>query len=401
MKFLEKFLEKGSTYFEKGKKLHKLYYLWEAADVFFMTPGKSTKGSVHVRDGIDLKRMMTFVVISLIPCILFGLYNVGYQSNVVLSGSGIHLIPGIRGELLSYFNITADPANILFCFLHGATYFIPIFAVTLVVGIFWEVLFSSVRKEEVNEGFFVTAPLYALILPPTIPLWQVALGISFGVVVAKEVFGGTGMNFLNPALAARAFLFFAYPAEISGDLVWIAVDGHTGATALSQFAASGNSVYSFMDALIGKIPGAIGETSAVACILGGIFLIVTRVGSYRIILSCILGALATGLLFNFIGSTTNHMFNMPAYYHLVYGGFMFGCMFMITDPVSGAQTLVGQYFYGLLIGVMVILIRVVNPAYPEGMMLAILFGNVFAPLIDYFVMAANINRRRKRCQTTA
>jgi Na+-transporting NADH:ubiquinone oxidoreductase subunit B len=401
MKFVENILEKGSVYFEKGRKLHKFYYLWEAADTFFMTPGKATKGSVHVRDGLDLKRMMTFVMISLLPCIMFGLYNVGYQANLVLSANNIQMIPGIRGELLSLFGITADSSNILFCFLHGATYFIPIYAVTMMVGIFWEVLFSTIRKEEVNEGFFVTAPLFALIVPPTIPLWQVTLGISFGVIIAKEIFGGTGMNFLNPALAARAFLFFAYPAEISGDLVWVAVDGHTGATALSQFKATGASVYTLMDGLIGRIPGSIGETSALACIMGGIFLIITRIGSYRIILSCIFGAVATSLLFNFIGSTTNPMFNIPAHYHLVYGGFMFGCMFMATDPVTGAQTLIGQYFYGLLIGVMVILIRVVNPAYPEGMMLAILFGNIFAPLIDYFVIAANIKRRRQRCQTTA
>ena len=401
MKIIKQMLDKAAPHFEEGGKFKILFYFWEAFDTFLMSPGKATKSTVHVRDGIDLKRMMTFVVLSLVPCILFGMYNNGLLANKVLFQEGIEMIPGIRGQILGMFGITADPNNIIYCVLHGAAYFIPIYAVTMAVGIFIEVLFSTIRKEEVNEGFFVTAPLFSLIVPATIPLWQVALGISFGVIIGKEVFGGTGMNFLNPALVARAFLFFAYPGEISGDLVWIAADGYSGATALSQFASIGSTTFSWWDAFFGFMPGSFGETSAFCCLLGVVFLLVTRIASWRIVLSCTIGAILTGYLFNFIGSETNSMFQVNPWWHLVIGGFAFGCAFMATDPVTGAQTLKGQYIYGFLIGSVVILVRVINPAYPEGMMLAILFGNVFAPLIDYFVVQGNVNRRAKRCQTTA
>jgi Na+-transporting NADH:ubiquinone oxidoreductase subunit B len=273
--------------------------------------------------------------------------------------------------------------------------------VTFIVGGFWEVLFAAIRRHEVNEGFFVTSVLFALTLPPSIPLWQVALGISFGVVLGKEVFGGTGKNFLNPALVGRAFLFFAYPAQISGDGVWTAVDGFAGATSLSLGAAGGveNIIghgITWMDAFIGTIHGSIGETSTLAILIGGGVLLITRIAAWRIVAGVMLGMIATSALFNAIGSETNPMFAMPWYWHLVLGGFAFGMMFMATDPVSASMTNTGKWLFGALIGLMVVLIRVVNPAFPEGMMLAILFANLVAPLIDHFVVQANIKRRLAR-----
>lgn len=296
-------------------------------------------------------------------------------------------------------------AGVLGKMLFGAIYFLPIYATVFIVGGFWEVLFASVRKHEINEGFFVTSILFALIVPPTLPLWQAALGISFGVVVAKEVFGGTGKNFMNPALAGRAFLFFAYPANLSGDAVWTAVDGYSGATALAQWAAHGadglkNAVtgqtITWMDAFIGKLPGSIGEVSTLALLIGGAFIVFARIASWRIIAGVMIGMIAMSSLFNFIGSDTNAMFAMPWYWHLVVGGFAIGMLFMATDPVSASFTNVGKWWYGALIGVMCVLIRVANPAYPEGMMLAILFANLFAPIFDYFVAQANIKRRKAR-----
>lgn len=289
--------------------------------------------------------------------------------------------------------------------LFGAIYFLPIYATVFIVGGFWEVLFATVRKHEINEGFFVTSILFALIVPPTLPLWQAALGITFGVVVAKEVFGGTGKNFMNPALAGRAFLFFAYPANITGDTVWTAVDGYSGATALAQWAVHGadslqNAVtgksITWMDAFIGNLPGSIGEVSTLALLIGGAFIVFARIASWRIIAGVMIGMIAMSSLFNFIGSDTNPMFSMPWYWHLVVGGFAIGMLFMATDPVSASFTNVGKWWYGALIGVMCVLIRVVNPAYPEGMMLAILFANLFAPIFDYFVAQANIKRRKAR-----
>ncbi|RPC24394.1 NADH:ubiquinone reductase (Na(+)-transporting) subunit B, partial [Neisseria meningitidis] len=299
----------------------------------------------------------------------------------------------------------SSEAGVLGKMLFGAIYFLPIYATVFAVGGFWEVLFATVRKHEINEGFFVTSILFALIVPPTLPLWQAALGISFGVVVAKEVFGGTGKNFMNPALAGRAFLFFAYPANLSGDAVWTAVDGYSGATALAQWAAHGadglkNAVtgqtITWMDAFIGKLPGSIGEVSTLALLIGGAFIVFARIASWRIIAGVMIGMIAMSSLFNFIGSDTNAMFAMPWYWHLVVGGFAIGMLFMATDPVSASFTNVGKWWYGALIGVMCVLIRVVNPAYPEGMMLAILFANLFAPIFDYFVAQANIKRRKAR-----
>jgi Na+-transporting NADH:ubiquinone oxidoreductase subunit B len=285
---------------------------------------------------------------------------------------------------------------------YGAMFFLPIYAVTFIVGGFWEVLFASVRKHEVNEGFFVSSILFALIVPATIPLWQVAIGITFGIVVAKEIFGGTGKNFLNPALAGRAFLFFAYPTEISGDAVWVAVDGFSGATALSAAAASVPGSFDFAmnadwwDAFWGFVPGSVGEVSTAAIFLGGAYILYKGIASWRIVLGVFLGMVATAFLFNSIGSDTNAMFAMPWYWHMVVGGFAFGMMFMATDPVSASFTNKGKFYFGALVGVMVVLIRVVNPAFPEGMMLAILFANLFAPLFDYFVVQGNIKRRLAR-----
>ncbi len=294
---------------------------------------------------------------------------------------------------------------------HGAVYFLPIYITTFLAGIAWEILFAIKRGHEVNEGFFVTSILFALIVPPDIPLWQVVLGISFGVVIGKEVFGGTGKNFLNPALTGRAFLFFAYPADISGNGVWTAVDGFTAATPLSLAAEGGLStvgsffgqlqaptgeVITWFDAFFGNIQGSIGETSTVAILIGAVFLLVTRIASWRIMLGVVIGMVAMSLLFNAVGSETNPMFGIPWYWHFVLGGFAFGTVFMATDPVSAAMTNKGKFIFGALIGVMMMLIRVVNPAFPEGMMLAILFANLFAPLIDHFVIQSNIKRRLAR-----
>ncbi len=282
---------------------------------------------------------------------------------------------------------------------YGACFWLPIYATTFVVGGFWEVLFASVRKHEVNEGFFVTSVLFALTLPATIPLWQVALGITFGVVIAKEIFGGTGRNFLNPALSGRAFLYFAYPAQISGDRVWVAADGYSGATSLSE-GASGSLNYAdtnaWMDAFMGFIPGSAGEVSALAIMLGGLFIIYMRIASWRIVAGVALGVAFFATLLNLIGSDTNPMFAMPAHWHFVVGGLAFGMFFMATDPVSASFTNQGKWAYGFFIGFMTVLIRVLNPAFPEGVMLAILFANLWAPLFDYFVAQSNIKRRIAR-----
>lgn len=398
MKLLRGFLDSQHKHFVKGGKLEKLYPIYEMVDTFIYTPGEVAEGNVHVRDGMDLKRMMVTVAQALLPCILMALYNTGFQANNALVGIGAATMEGWRGAIYHGLGFGIATDNIIANIVLGALYFVPVFLVTNIVGGLWEVLFSVVRKHEINEGFLVTGLLFPLILPPTIPLWQVAIGISFGVVIGKEVFGGTGKNFLNPALTARAFLFFAYPAQISGDLVWIAADGITAATGLGQAALAGTSAitHSWWDAFIGVIPGSMGETSTLACLLGAAFLIYTGVGSWRIMLSMTLSLLVFSYILNMIGSDTNPMFAMTPAWHLVLGGFAFGCVFMATDPVSAAMTETGKYFYGALIGFMVVLVRVINPAFPEGTMLAILFGNVFAPLIDYFVVNANIKRRGLR-----
>jgi Na+-transporting NADH:ubiquinone oxidoreductase subunit B len=346
---------------------------------------------------------MITVWMAVFPAMFYGMYNIGFQANVAMAQMGITEVTNWHGTIISLF-AGYDQNSIWDCFWHGAAYFLPVYITTFAVGITWEIIFAIVRGHEVNEGFFVTSILFALICPPDIPLWQVALGISFGVVVGKEVFGGTGKNFLNPALTGRAFLFFAYPAQISGDSVWTAVDGFSGATALAQAAtvgygnivdAWGNQI-NWLQAFYGNIQGSMGEVSTLAIMLGAVLLLVTRIASWRIMAGVILGMVATSSLFNLIGSDTNPLLSMPWYWHLVVGGFAFGTVFMATDPVSASMTHIGKWYYGILIGLMVVLIRVANPAYPEGMMLAILFGNLFAPLIDHFVVQANIKRRLVR-----
>jgi Na+-transporting NADH:ubiquinone oxidoreductase subunit B len=392
---LRSVLDKVEPHFEKGGKYEKWYALYEAADTIFYSPSSVTKSSSHVRDGIDLKRMMITVWFCAFPAMFFGMWNIGFQANSAIAAGGI-----IPTDWHSLFFIGHDPANLLHNFVYGASYHLPIYAVAFAVGGFWEVLFAMVRKHEINEGFFVTSILFSLIVPPDIPLWQAALGISFGVVIGKEIFGGTGKNFLNPALTGRAFLFFAYPAEMSGDAVWTAVDGFSGATSLSIIAASGvdglAGQVSWSDAFFGFVQGSIGETSTLAILIGGAVLVATKIASWRIISGVLGGMIAMSLIFNLIGSETNHMFSMPAHWHLVTGGFCFGMIFMATDPVSAAMTNTGKFVFGALIGVMVVLIRVVNPAFPEGMMLAILFANLFAPYIDHIVVQANIKRRLAR-----
>ncbi|MEE9354560.1 MAG: NADH:ubiquinone reductase (Na(+)-transporting) subunit B [Methylococcaceae bacterium] len=392
-------LDKIEPHFTKGGKLEKYYGLYEMVDTFIYTPADVTRGTTHVRDGTDLKRTMTFVVIATLFCVLMAMYNTGYQANFAMEAMGQEQANSWRNIIMSIFGYNSS--NPISNFVHGALYFLPIYIVTLAVGGVWEVLFATVRGHEVNEGFLVSSMLFALILPPDIPLWQVGLGISFGIVIGKEIFGGTGKNFLNPALTGRAFLFFAYPAAMSGDSVWVGVDGYTAATPLGLAAAGGLDAvyaqgYGWFQTFFGFMPGSIGETSTLAILIGAAFLLYTRIASYRIMGGVMIGMIATSILFNIIGSESNPMFALPWYWHLTLGGFAFGMVYMATDPVSGAMTNTGRWVYGALIGVMVVLIRVVNPAFPEGMMLSILFANMFAPIIDYFVVQSNIRRRIKR-----
>ena len=408
---LKKWIEGVSPQFEAGGKYEKWYPLYEAAATIFYTPGHVNKGLTHVRDSIDLKRIMIMVWLATFPAMFWGMYNVGHQAVMGLSAtySGAELLAVIEGSWRLAWAFGSAEALTSSGWLSqmwlGALYFLPVYATVFVVGGFWEVLFAIVRKHEVNEGFFVSSVLFALILPPTIPLWQAALGITFGIVVAKEIFGGTGRNFLNPALAGRAFLYFAYPANMSGGLVWVAADGYSGATPLSQWYEGGNSALmnnmtgesiSWMDAFIGNIPGSMGEVSSLLIMLSGLALIVMKIASWRIVAGVIVGLVATSSLLNLIGSETNAMFSMPFYWHFVLGGVAFGTFFMATDPVSAAFTNKGKWAYGILIGVMTIGIRVLNPAYPEGIMLAILFANLFAPLFDFIVREGNIKRRNRR-----
>lgn len=394
---LRNLLDRLAPHFHPGGKYAKYYALYEAVDTILYSPATVTRTGSHVRDGIDLKRVMITVWLAAFPAMFYGMYNLGFQANTALT-AGAELA-GWRAALIDVF-AGHDPGSIWDCLWYGAVYFVPIYLVTFVVGGFWEVVFATVRGHEINEGFFVTSILFALICPPSVPLWMVALGISFGVVIGKEIFGGTGKNFLNPALTGRAFLFFAYPAAMSGDAVWTAVDGFTGATALAVAAADGMAAVqaqmTWMDAFIGREQGSVGEVSALAIFIGGVLLLVTRIASWRIVLGVMAGMVALSVLFNSVGSDTNPMFAMPWYWHLVLGGFAFGMIFMATDPVSAAMTDTGKFWFGVLIGVMVVLIRVVNPAFPEGMMLAILFANIFASLIDHLVVQANIRRRLAR-----
>ncbi len=396
---LKSVLKDLEPHFHKGGKYESWYALYEAVDTIFYRPSDVTKTTSHVRDGVDLKRIMITVWLCTFPAMFYGMYNVGYQANTIMADLGLAAVEGWHGGLIELF-ASYDPNSIWDCFWHGAAYFLPIYATVFFVGGFWEVLFAMKRGHEVNEGFFVTSILFSLICPPDIPLWQAALGISFGVVIGKEVFGGTGKNFLNPALTGRAFLYFAYPAHMSGDTVWTAVDGYTGATSLSQAATGGvdmlNSQIGWMNAFFGNIQGSIGETSTLMIFIGGAILLLTRIASWRIMAGVMIGMIATSTLLNWVGSDTNAMFNVPWYWHLVMGGFAFGMVFMATDPVSASMTNKGKWWFGALIGFMTILIRVINPAFPEGIMLAILFANLFAPLIDHFVVQANVKRRLAR-----
>ncbi|MBS1544447.1 MAG: NADH:ubiquinone reductase (Na(+)-transporting) subunit B [Bacteroidetes bacterium] len=394
MNFLRKQLDSVKHNFEKGGKWEKYYFAYEAFDTFLFSPNTTTgaKGA-HVRDAVDLKRLMMTVIIAMLPCLLFGMWNVGHQHYLAI------------GEAAS----NGDK------FLLGLIKTLPIIVVSYAVGLGIEFIFATIRRHPVNEGFLVTGMLIPLVMPASIPLWQVAIATAFAVVIGKEAFGGTGMNVLNVALTARAFLYFAYPSQISGE-VWTylgegakTVSGYSGATPLALAAAStGNvvqdlngfghgwadGIYSFWNMFLGIMPGCIGETSTLMCLIGALILVFTGVGSWKVIVSVFGGAYGMGLFLNAVGSAP--FAQMPAHYHLVVGGLAFGAVFMATDPVTAAQTETGKWFYGFLIGIFTVLIRVFNPAYPEGIMLAILLMNVFAPLIDYFVVSANKKRRMQR-----
>ncbi|TNE80188.1 MAG: NADH:ubiquinone reductase (Na(+)-transporting) subunit B [Bacteroidetes bacterium] len=384
MKFLRDAFDKARPNFSEGGKFAFLHSVFDGFETFMFVPGHATHSKVHVRDGIDMKRTMITVVVAMLPVLLFGIWNVGYQ----------HFLATGEGESMMEQVIT------------GLIQVLPIIVVSYGVGLGIEFYFAQRRGHPINEGFLVSGLLIPLILPPTIPLWMVALGTAFAVIIGKEVFGGSGMNLLNPALTARVFLFFAYPAYMSGeflsngDAVWFLgnrealVDGFTGATSLSQIAAGVDIQYSVWDMFMGFEKGSIGETSVLATLIGAFILIISGIGSWKIMSSVFVGGFLMGTVFNMIGGTP--FLEMPAYYHLLIGGFAFGAVYMATDPVSAAQTETGKIIYGLLIGVMTVLIRVANPAYPEGMMMAILLMNVFAPTIDYFVVESNKKRRLKR-----
>ncbi len=409
------FFKKIAPMFEKGGILQVLFPLYEGTFTLLFTPGKVTTGRTHVRDYVDFKRVMIIVWLAVFPAMIWGWYNTGDQTIAgIASLANADEIANASYRLLSsdyHYAIIkllggslAADAGLYSKLLIGAVYFLPVYIVVFAVGAFWEVLFCIVRKHEVNEGFFVTSILFALIVPACIPLWQAALGISFGVLIAKELFGGTCRNFMNPALAGRAFLFFAYPASMSGTNCWTPVDGFSGATPLTQWAQGGRDALvnaagdpiSWFDAFMGFIPGSMGEVSTLMILVGAAALLITGVASWRIMVGILIGALLTSLLFNVIGSATNNMFSMNFLWHIVLGGFAFGTVFMATDPVSSAFTCSGKWAFGVLIGIMVVLIRVVNPAFPEGMMLAILFANCWAPLFDYIATSRNIKRRMRR-----
>ena len=400
MRPLRRLLDRMEPLFTQGGRFERFHALFEMVDTLFYSPPDVTRGSPHIRDALDLKRVMIMVVFAATPCVLIGMWNTGFQANTAMATMGMTAIDGWRGAVLPLLGAGHSPGSTYDCLVLGLLYFLPIYAVTMAAGGFWEILFAGVRNHEINEGFFVTSLLYAVILPATILLWQVALGVSFGVVIGKEVFGGTGKNFLNPALVGRAFLYFAYPAQISGDAVWTTVDGFSGATALGSAAIDGmsgvlQSGLTWSQAFFGQMQGSLGETSAAACLFGAVVLIYTGIASWRIILAVCAGLIIPSLLFADAGSS-NPMMTMPWHWHMVLGGFAFGAVFMATDPVSSSQTNAGKWIFGLLIGFMTWLIRVVNPAFPEGIMLAILFANIFAPVIDYFVVQANVRRRLKR-----
>lgn len=427
---LRKLLDKMEPMFKPGGRLEKLYPLYEANDTFLYTPGEVTKGGTHVRDAIDTKRMMTMVIVALLPCILMAMYNTGFQAQKVIAEGQV---PQVADSFLGSvwdgswrFNVLRwagtlnesygceDPGvfmglfkgKVLSCMFHGALYFLPVYIVCMAVGGHCELIFSVIRKHEINEGFLVTGMLFPLTLPATIPLWQVAVGIMFGVVVGKEIFGGTGRNFLNPALTARAFLYFAYSKQISGDGVWTAVDGYTGATVLGEVALPNAAPIaetvskmelSWWDYFIGNVHGSMGETSVLCCLIGAAVLIASRIGSWRIMAGCLIGMTGfSAALWALPTGDWGNIADIPPQWHLVIGGFAFGTVFMATDPVSASMTRTGKWFYGGLIGFLTVMVRCINPAFPEGIMLAILFANVFAPFIDWCVVQSNIKRRTSR-----
>ncbi len=384
MNALRKIVDSIKPNFEKEGKLHFLHSTFDAFETFLFVPKTVTTKGAHIRDAIDTKRTMTVVIIALLPALLFGMWNVGYQHFLSVN------------QEVGFWGV----------FWFGFFRVLPMIVVSYVVGLGIEFVAAQIRGHEVNEGFLVSGLLIPMVMPADLPLWMLALATAFAVIIGKEVFGGTGMNIFNPALLARAFVFFSYPSFISGDTIWIAglskgegvVDGFSGATPLAK-AMMGDLPFSAMDAqhmFFGTIPGSIGETSTLAILIGAAILIFTGVGSWRIMLSVVAGGFLTGLLFNLAGSGA--YMDMPAYLHLIMGGFAFGAVFMATDPVTASQTNKGKWIYGFLIGIMAVIIRVLNPAYPEGMMLAILLMNAFAPLIDYFVVQGNIKRRLKRAQ---
>lgn len=381
MKFIKNFFERTEPLVQKGAKYHWLHSVHDGFFTFLYVPKKTSKSGTHIHDFIDLKRTMSVVVLALVPALLFGMYNTGYQHFKAI------------GELAStgFFEI----------FLFGVLKVLPIIIVSYIVGLGIEFVFAQLRGHEINEGFLVSGMLIPLVMPVETPLWMIAIATAFAVIFGKEVFGGTGMNIWNPALIARAFLFFAYPAQMSGNSVWVSlkdsdkvIDGFTGATPMAD-AAAGNINFSVSDAFFGFIPGSIGETSTLAILLGAVLLIVTGIGSWKIMVSTFAGGAVMGLILNIFGGSNVYM-SLPFWQHLIIGGFAFGAVFMATDPVSGSQTETGKWIYGFLIGLLAILIRVVNPAYPEGMMLSILLMNTFAPLIDHYVVNSNVKRRLKR-----
>ena len=405
MRIIRKYINSAKPHFIGEGKYKKWFPLFDAFEnLFFSTSGK-TKNPIHVRDGLDIQKLMVTVWLATFPAMFFGMYNIGNQSldylneiNTLNTGDWHHYLISFVGY---------DNTNFFNKLWFGAVYFLPIYAVVFIVAIAWETLFASIRKHEINEGAFVTTVLFALSCPPDIPLWQAAMGITFGIVIGKEIFGGTGKNFLNPALTGRAFIYFAYPTQLSGDKVWISglsdnliiPEGFSGATPLGVAAEQGipglTSSFSWWDAFIGNIPGSIGETSVIAIFIGLLILLITKVASYRIVLGTLTGMILMSSFLNIVGSDSNPMFLVPWYWHLVIGGFAFGLVFMATEPVSGSGTNLGRWIYGLIIGVMVVLIRVINPAFPEGMMLAILFANLLAPVIDHVVVSFNIKKRKR------
>jgi len=380
--------------------LQLLQPLREAADAFWRTTDRATPGAPHVRDALDLKRVMLLTLVALLPVVATALWNTGLQANLALAKMGLEQAPGWRGAVLA--GVGHDPQSTLANVLHGALYLLPVYVVAAGVGGFWELLFAAVQRRPLGEGLWVTGLLFALTLPPLVPLWQVALGISFGVVVGQELFGGYGRHLFNTALLSRAFLYYTYPDGISGDAVWVAVDGYTGATPLAALSSADPDIGmdvidpSWTDAFLGAIPGSMGETSALACAIGAAFLIATGIASWRVVVSALAGGLGMAALLFHVGSESSAMFGMPPHWHLVTGGFAFGVAFLATDPATSAQTNAGRWLYGLMLGSLAVLLRVTNPGLPEGIMMSILLANVFAPLIDWCVEERNIARRAAR-----